>query len=46
MTLKTGGSPRLALLDHVPEMVTVSDRRGAIVYANPATERVSGYTPE
>lgn len=35
-----------ALLDHVPEMVTISDREGKIVYANPATERVSGYTPE
>ena len=34
------------LLAHVPEMVTISDREGAIVYANPATERVSGYTPE
>jgi PAS domain S-box-containing protein len=27
-------------------MVTISDREGAIVYANPATERVSGYAPE
>ena len=36
----------LNLLAHVTEMVTISDRRGAIVYANPATERVSGYTPE
>ena len=27
-------------------MVTISDREGTIVYANPATERVSGYTPE
>jgi len=27
-------------------MVTISDRRSVIVYANPATERVSGYTPE
>jgi PAS domain S-box-containing protein len=27
-------------------MVTISDRRGTIVYANPATERVSGYAPE
>ena len=36
----------LNLLAHVPEMVTISDRRGKIVYANPATERVSGYAPE
>src|SRR3712207_6706668 len=36
----------LNLLAHVPEMVTISDREGAIVYANPATERVSGYAPE
>jgi PAS domain S-box-containing protein len=35
-----------ALLDPVPEMVTISDREGKIVYANPATERVSGYTSE
>src|ERR687898_3236629 len=41
-----GGSPGRVLLDHVPEMVTISDREGKIVYANPATERVSGYTPE
>jgi PAS domain S-box-containing protein len=27
-------------------MVTISNREGRIVYANPATERVSGYTPE
>jgi PAS domain S-box-containing protein len=27
-------------------MVTVSDRAGQVVYANPATERVSGYAPE
>jgi len=27
-------------------MVTISDREGKIVYASPATERVSGYTPE
>jgi PAS domain S-box-containing protein len=27
-------------------MVTISDREGTIVYASPATERVSGYTPE
>jgi PAS domain S-box-containing protein len=46
MTEETGGTPRHALLDHIPEMVTVSDRRGGIVYANPATERVSGYRPE
>jgi PAS domain S-box-containing protein len=35
-----------ALLDHIPEMVTISNREGSIVYANPATERVSGYAPE
>jgi len=35
-----------ALLDNIPEMVTISDRLGRITYANPATERVSGYTPE
>jgi PAS domain S-box-containing protein len=46
MTQKTGGTPRYALLDHVPEMVTISDRRGRILYANPATERVSGFAPE
>src|SRR5829696_9090031 len=34
------------LLAPLPEMVTISDREGKIVYANPATERVSGYTPE
>ena len=34
-----------ALLDHIPEMVTISDRQGRITYANPATERVSGYSP-
>jgi PAS domain S-box-containing protein len=27
-------------------MVTISDREGKIVYANPATERICGYTPE
>jgi PAS domain S-box-containing protein len=27
-------------------MFTIRDREGAIVYANPATERVSGYAPE
>jgi PAS domain S-box-containing protein len=40
-----GGSNR-ALLERVSDMVTVSDREGRIVYANPATERVSGYSPE
>src|SRR5215212_12006853 len=40
-----GGSYR-ALLDRVSDMVTISDREGRIVYANPATERVSGYSPE
>jgi PAS domain S-box-containing protein len=34
------------LLDHVPEMVTISDPEGRIIYANPATEPVSGYSPE
>src|SRR5215210_2964660 len=34
------------LLAHLPEMVTISDREGTSVYANPSTERVSGYTPE
>ena len=43
---RAGGPPGRALLDHVPEMVTISDPEGRIVYANPATERVSGYTPE
>jgi PAS domain S-box-containing protein len=46
MTEKPEGTSRHALLDRVPEMVTVSDRRGRIVYANPATERVSGFAPE
>jgi PAS domain S-box-containing protein len=27
-------------------MVTISDREGKILYANPSTQRVSGYTPE
>lgn len=40
-----GGTVR-ALLDGVASMVTVSDRDGRIVYANAATERVSGYAPE
>jgi PAS domain S-box-containing protein len=35
-----------ALLDEVSDMVTVSDRGGRIVYANPATEKVTGWTPE
>jgi PAS domain S-box-containing protein len=43
---RRGPPARINLLDHVPEMVTISDRRGTIVYANPATERVSGYAPE
>jgi PAS domain S-box-containing protein len=46
MAGKTGGSPGRALLEHVPEMVTISDREGRILYANPATERVSGFAPE
>jgi PAS domain S-box-containing protein len=43
---RVGPPAGLNLLAHVTEMVTISDRRGAIVYANPATERVSGYAPE
>jgi PAS domain S-box-containing protein len=44
---RRGGQPaERTLLAHVTEMVTISDREGKIVYANPATERVSGYTPE
>lgn len=35
-----------ALLTDVADMVTISDRDGRIVYANPATEKISGYTPE
>jgi PAS domain S-box-containing protein len=46
MTGRSGLSPGHAPLDHVPEMVTISDRGGKILYANPATERVSGYAPE
>ena len=46
MAGKTGGSPGRALLDHVPEMVTISDREGRIVYANPATGHISGFAPE
>jgi PAS domain S-box-containing protein len=45
MTQKPAGTQRYALLEHVPEMVTISDRDGRIVYAN-AAERVSGYNPE
>jgi PAS domain S-box-containing protein len=40
-----GGSFR-ALLEHIPAMVTVSNRDGAILYANPATQAVSGYVAE
>jgi PAS domain-containing protein len=46
MAGRVGGSSWLALLAHIPEMVTISDQNGRIVYANPATERVSGFTPE
>jgi PAS domain S-box-containing protein len=47
MVGRRGGPPAgLNLLAHVTEMVTISDREGAIVYANPATERVSGFAPE
>src|SRR5215216_4603655 len=47
MVGRIGGPPAgRNLLAHVPEMVTISDREGRIVYANPATERVSGYSPE
>ena len=35
-----------ALLANVADMVTISDRDGRITYASPATEKVSGYTPE
>ncbi len=35
-----------ALLASVSDMVTVSDRDGKITYASPATERMSGFTPE
>jgi len=41
-----GRTPRRALLDHVWEMVSVSDRRGGIGVDDPATERVCGYGPE
>ena len=46
MTKKPGGPTRRVLLDHLPEMVTISDREGRNVYANPATETVTGRTPE
>jgi PAS domain S-box-containing protein len=42
----TGGPGSRALLDHLPDMVTISDRDGRIVYANPATLKVSGFAPE
>jgi chemotaxis family two-component system sensor kinase Cph1 len=35
-----------ALMANVADMVTISDRDGKILYASPATKRVSGYTPE
>jgi len=35
-----------ALLANVADMVTISDRNGRIIYASPATEQVSGYTPD
>jgi PAS domain S-box-containing protein len=35
-----------ALLANVADMVTISDRYGGCLYASPATEKVSGYTPE
>ena len=40
-----GGTVR-TLLDNIADMVTVSDPDGRIVYANAATESVSGYAPE
>src|SRR5918994_2829996 len=44
----SGASARrsLALLANVADMVTISDREGRIIYASPATQNVSGYTPE
>ena len=48
-----GGSPKgaygkryRALLARVSDMVTVSGPDGRIAYANPATERVTGFAPE
>jgi PAS domain S-box-containing protein len=35
-----------ALLANISDMVTISDRDGGIIYVSPATEKVSGYTPE
>jgi PAS domain S-box-containing protein len=35
-----------ALLANVADMVTITARDGRIVYGSPATESVSGYTPE
>jgi PAS domain S-box-containing protein len=35
-----------AVLANVADMVTISDRDGRTLYASPATEKVSGYTPE
>ena len=35
-----------ALLANVADMVTISDRNRRIIYASPATEKISGYTPE
>jgi PAS domain S-box-containing protein len=40
------GEKDRALLDRVPEMVTISDPKGRVIYANPATELVSDFTPE
>jgi PAS domain S-box-containing protein len=34
-----------ALMANVADMVTISDRDGKILYASPATERVSGSDP-
>jgi len=46
--VRRGASERRsrALLANVADMVTISDRDGRCLYASPATERVSGYTPE
>lgn len=43
----TQSAPLLqALLAKSADMMTVSDRSGNVIYASPATERVSGYTVE